>query len=128
MRVCFWCGKPDGLALLGRLPNDAESPREAVFDYDRCPTCAEQWAKGIAFIEATEGADPRWPDRPPLPDTRAVPTGRFAVVTEDGAEYLVADKALLEAMMRRRMTLIEPAAFERAILPLVAEGGESAPA
>ena len=34
--ICFWCGKERGeVALLGRLPGDAEAPKNVVLDYDR---------------------------------------------------------------------------------------------
>ena len=36
----FWCGKERGeLALLGKLPGDAEAPKNVVLDYEPCDCC-----------------------------------------------------------------------------------------
>ncbi len=33
--ICFWCGEEKGeIALLGKLPGDAEAPRNMVLDYE----------------------------------------------------------------------------------------------
>ncbi len=47
MRICFWCGEEDGIALLGKLPGDKEAPRQVVVDYEPCPKCKEIFSKGI---------------------------------------------------------------------------------
>ena len=41
--VCFGCGKQKNeIALLGRLPNDAEAPMNMVLNYDPCEECLSQ--------------------------------------------------------------------------------------
>ena len=33
---CFFCGESKGIALMGKLKNDAEAPKECVMDYEPC--------------------------------------------------------------------------------------------
>ncbi len=82
--MCIFCDQPKAIAMLGRLPNDAEAPRQIFMDYDPCDNCQKDMDKGITFIGTTtekqgnippigkndEGAD-LWP------------TGAWSVVTED---------------------------------------------
>jgi hypothetical protein len=85
MPICFWCGKEDGtIAFLGNTYN-GEAPRKMVLNYDRCTACANSMAHGIAVIECDANAD-RAPLDPKNPDS--VPSGRWAVMTSEGAERL----------------------------------------
>ena len=94
LAVCAWCGEETGeVVLLGKLPNDEEAPRHMVFGYEPCPKCAEQWNKGIAFIEV----EPLSVDSPKMPISvqngiRYVPTGRLAVLTEEGTNNVLKEK------------------------------------
>ena len=79
LTLCFWCGKSKGIALLGQLPNDAEAPKEAVFDYEPCDECQSMWKQGVPILEVTST-----PIRKNLPainkEPVAYPTGRWVVV------------------------------------------------
>ena len=53
---CFVCQEDTGeLALLGRLPNDAEAPREAVLDKRPCSKCQEHMKQGVILISVRDG-------------------------------------------------------------------------
>ena len=77
--LCFWCGENTGIALLGKLPNDAEAPKKAILNYEPCPKCKKLWEQGIPVLEVS---------KKPLNDAQApicknplaYPTGTYAVV------------------------------------------------
>lgn len=74
--ICFFCGKEKNeVALLGRLPNDAEAPMKAVLNYEPCEECAEHMKTGIIVCVVRDGSDPENPDR----------TGGWFVIREEAA-------------------------------------------
>ena len=97
--VCFWCGKDKNeIALLGRIrektknryganvtkqDSDIEAPSRMVIDYEPCDECMKMWDSGVAVIEAQE--TPIMPNQPEI-QKGIYPTGRFAVVTVEGAD------------------------------------------
>ena len=79
--ICFFCGESKGVALLGKLPNDAEAPKEIITDYEPCNKCKEQWKKGIPIIGVSK--TPMALNQPPLTiqdNTAYYPTGQYALV------------------------------------------------
>lgn len=91
--VCFWCGKHTGeIALLGKLPNDAEAPKETVLNYEPCEECKKQFAEGILIIEVDTNLN-----RPTIQDNYS-PTGRFVVVKQEAftnQQYKNGDKCII---------------------------------
>ena len=77
MMLCPICGGDSGLALLGRLKNDAKAPRRMVGN--PCDQCIEFMKKGIIVVSCKDGE----------PDTR---TGKLIVMKDDAdlfnTEYL----------------------------------------
>lgn len=72
---CFICGKETGVALLGRLKDDAEAPRDMTNPNELCDNCkALLKAKNKCIIECRDGESGDNPYR----------TGRF-VFLKDGA-------------------------------------------
>lgn len=55
--LCFYCGKDKAIALLGKLPNDAEAPRQACYDYEPCDDCKKLLEQGVLFIEIKDGTN-----------------------------------------------------------------------
>ena len=89
--ICFFCGeeKPE-IALLGKLKNDEEAPRNAVINYEPCDNCKALMEQGITLIEATE--QPIEKGMPPISNNAVVngvnkvsvyPTGRWVVLKEE---------------------------------------------
>lgn len=97
--VCFWCGKEKNeIALLGRIRektkdrfgsntvvrgSDIEAPRRMVLDYEPCDECKKMWESGVAVLEVQQ--TPTMPNQPEI-QKGIYPTGRFAVVTVEGAD------------------------------------------
>ena len=97
--VCFWCGKDKNeIALLGRIrektknryganvtkrDSDIEAPPRMVIDYEPCDECQKMWDSGVAVLEVQQ--TPTMPNQPEI-QKGIYPTGRFAVVTVEGAD------------------------------------------
>ena len=97
--VCFWCGKDKNeIALLGRIrektknryganvtkrDSDIEAPSRMVIDYEPCDECMKWWDSGVAVLEVQQ--TPTTPNQPEI-QKGIYPTGRFAVVTVEGAD------------------------------------------
>lgn len=97
--VCFWCGKEKNeIALLGRIrekttnrfganvtkrDSDIEAPRKMVLDYEPCDECLKWWDSGVAVLEVQQ--TPTQPNQPEI-QKGLYPTGRFVVMTVEGAD------------------------------------------
>jgi hypothetical protein len=127
MGVCFWCGGDDGTVLLvGRLPNDAEAPRKMIASYEPCPTCHEQFAKGITIMECNErGVEGQAPITPKGEHPILYPTGRLVVVKDGVIEKLFDDRTV-EHVNRKRMAYIDEEAFQTIFAPAIEAEGEIA--
>jgi len=84
---CFWCGKPMGVALMGRIKGDLEAPHEITGGLDACDECKEKFKKGVLIVEVNEdGSRYGNQDRFAIRDAegnKVFPTGRFAVLRHD---------------------------------------------
>lgn len=92
MMQCFWCGETKGIALLGKLPNDAEAPRMAIFDYEPCDSCAALMAQGITLMEADEHTHK--------------PTGSYMVIKEEALNNLLIDGELKTSILKMRKCFV----------------------
>lgn len=82
--VCFWCGKQKNeIALMGRMENDIEAPKNMVLDYIPCEECQSHMAMGVAVLEASD--HPNTEGQPPM-QKGVYPTSRFVVVTTECAD------------------------------------------
>lgn len=123
--VCFWCGQDDGTILLvGKLPGDAEAPRKMMVSYEPCPTCADQFALGIAIFECNEwGVEGQASITPKGQQPVLYPTGRLVVMREAAVERIF-DDAVTEQIIRKRKAYIDPEAFEALFGALPGSGEE----
>lgn len=91
--VCFWCGRHTGeIALLGKLPKDAEAPKETVLSYEPCEECAKTFNEGVLVIEVDANTN-----TPPITDNYS-PTGRYVVINAEAfkdQQHKAGDKCLL---------------------------------
>lgn len=77
---CSCCGKDYGVALLGKLKNDAEAPREVFTGLcDDCQKVVD--ADGLMIIEVRDGESGENPYR----------TGRLVGITKDAKERMFKD-------------------------------------
>lgn len=84
--VCFFCGREKNeIALLGRLPGDAEAPRNAVLDYEPCEDCKAKMAMGYTLVGVLD-APPR--DGMASISGNKYPSGNLVVLTEHGIRSL----------------------------------------
>ena len=82
--VCFWCGKQKNeIALMGRMTDDIEAPKNMVLDYEPCEECQNHMAMGVAVLEASD--HPNTEGQPPM-QKGVYPTSRFVVVTTECAD------------------------------------------
>lgn len=92
MVICFFCQEETGeVALLGRLPNGAEAPKKAFLSYEPCPSCKEEFAKGVLIIEVVTQQ---------YGEVRAIqagayPTGNYWVVNKDALQDVNSDVLLV---------------------------------
>ncbi len=110
IRHCFWCGKEDGLVLLGKLPGDKEAPRNVIVDYEPCAKCKEIFDKGILVAGVTrkpviENMDPIGYDG----EFPLYPDGSHFVASEDWARRMYsvpeAEKTLERVLEQRRVLM-----------------------
>ena len=113
MGVCYWCGEPDGtIALLGRLPNDAEAERYTCLSYEPCDTCKEWMERGVVVIEAQEM--PKQEGQPEIQEG-VYPTGRWSVLRREAAERLfteVFDADSAKATLELGKCYMQPEVYE----------------
>lgn len=61
---CFICGKETGLALLGKLKDDAEAPKDMTNPYELCDECKARIEAGNKFIlEVKDNTNQHNPER-----------------------------------------------------------------
>lgn len=54
---CFICGKETGVALLGKLKNNAEAPRDMTQLGEYCEDCKKQIEAGNKFVIEVKGEE-----------------------------------------------------------------------
>lgn len=91
--LCFWCRKPRGIALLGRLRkkdggnDDAEAPKHTLSSLEPCDECKAKFEKGVHLIEVSDDGSAFDNNRAfALGDTEGKPhwpTGRFLVLNPE---------------------------------------------
>lgn len=70
MTTCFYCGEVTGIALMGKLKNDEEAPKECCISIEPCDACKEKYKDYCLVVEK---------DR----DEHANPTGRWFAIKKD---------------------------------------------
>lgn len=108
--VCFWCGKEKNeIALLGKLPGDAEAPRSTwlVGDYEPCDACKAIFEQGIHLIEAAD--HPIIHEKQP-PWHGAYPTGRHLVLKERAIRSIFAQETA-EELCKRKVGFLDRETF-----------------
>lgn len=113
---CYFCGEPKGILINTKLhPSLAEKVEEAhdkVVDTEPCPKCAEWMKKGIILIGVRD-------------DDKEYRTGRFAVVTENAIQEMLAGTEMLEPVLRQRVAFIDETTWHAVGLPEGDYNGEA---
>ena len=109
VEVCFWCGEPMGVALLGKLKGDAEAPREICTGYEMCDKCKEHNKTMIHMIEAS--TTPIHEGQPSInPGLNAYPTGRNFWIKDEALKQILKPESF-EETLKHRSALLEPDVF-----------------
>jgi hypothetical protein len=83
MMLCYLCGEGKGIALMGRLPKDAEAPRSAVLDYEPCDKCKGYMEQGVILIQVAD-------------NDRDYRLGGFVVISVEAATRIFENEEVLE--------------------------------
>lgn len=94
--LCLFCGESKGVAILGRLKDDAEAPRQAIFDHDPCNKCRELMETMILLVKVDHRSDPRNPTF----------MGHTAGVTEDFVRRVLQPESTVDAVLARRAAFV----------------------
>lgn len=108
---CFFCNEDTGeIALLGRLPGDAEAPRYGVLDKKPCAACARHMEQGVILISVDEEkskGDLQNPYR----------TGGWVVVRDEFIQRVFTPPELVEQVLKQRMAFMPDDAWDMLGLP-----------
>ena len=95
--ICCWCGKEKNeIALLGKLKEDAEAPRNAVLDYEPCEECQAKLNMGVVLIEVTKNQPNE--NVMPIQEQYGIPlypTFRYSVIKLEAAKRLFENETLI---------------------------------
>lgn len=84
MIICPYCREPKGIALMGRLPQDREAPKEVIADYEPCDNCKKLFAGGVLCLDTVEV--PTFENQQPVFEDKNIklyPTFRFMVLNKE---------------------------------------------
>lgn len=106
---CFYCLEDFGVAIVGRLPGDAEAPRRTCFDREPCDKCKGFMEQGIILISVSEDktTDKNNPYR----------TGGWCVVKECVITTNVRPAELCDGILKARMAFVPDDAWGKLGLP-----------
>lgn len=118
MLVCFWCGKPKGIALMGNQKGDIKAPPYVVGDYDPCPNCEDIFNKGICLIGTVK--EPILEGMPPIGETNegepVYPDTTYCVVQEDCIHQMYSNRPeMLQNVLQSRTLLVPSQLIQRVI-------------
>lgn len=68
MLTCFYCGEVTSIALMGKLPKDAEAPRQCCASVEPCDACKKKYENHLLIVEKPEND---------------IPTGRWFAVSKE---------------------------------------------
>jgi len=105
MMVCFYCQETYAIALLGKLPGDAEAPRQAVYDRTPCPKCQEWMTKGVIMISVRDSD---------YGSSNPYRTGGWVVLTDDAVRRILRDP---DDVLKARIAFVPDGVWDELGLP-----------
>lgn len=113
---CYFCGEPKGIIMNTRLrPNLARKVEQAhnkVVDMEPCDKCKEWMKKDIILIGVKD-------------EDKNYRTGRFAVVTENAIQEMLAGTKALKPVLQQRVAFIDETTWHAVGLPEGDYNGEA---
>ena len=110
LEQCFYCMKDVGVALFGKLEDDAEAPRRICFGPgNACDECKGYMEQGVILISVDESrsTDKDNPYR----------TGGWVVVRDKAIKRIIAPPELVRDVLKRRMAFVPDEAWDMLGLP-----------
>lgn len=102
---CYFCGnEKNEIILAGRLSNDAEAPKNAVWDFAPCDECKKLMEQGIILISVKDGQSGDNPYR----------TGGWIVLKEDAFKRIFKNS---DEAVKKRCAFLEDSAWDTIGLP-----------
>ena len=83
---CFICGKETGLALLGKLKDDAEAPHDISNPNELCDDCKKALEKGKFILEVEDNSKEDNPKR----------TGRYVCIKKEALPDIISSICYME--------------------------------
>lgn len=96
---CFYCGGDKGEIIIpGRMKDDMEAPRQAVWNMEPCDQCEHYMKQGVILIEVDEAksTDRQNPYR----------AGGWCVVTDEAIERIITDPGLRDQVLQKRVAFL----------------------
>lgn len=113
MMKCFWCMEEcTGIALLGKLKNDEEAPKEIIdWSYKPCSKCEKEMKKGIHLIGVSD--TPLVEGQPPIGISdggEIYPDGSWSVARKEWVKGFLSDTEnadMVDSVMERGILCLE---------------------
>ena len=103
--VCYFCNEPKNeIIIAGRLPNDDEAPKYAIWNMEPCDKCKGYMEQGIILISVKNGERGNNPYR----------TGGWVVINEDAAKQIFGDNC---QAIKSRIAFVDDEAWDKIGLP-----------
>lgn len=113
--ACYICGEDSGgLAMLGRLPGDAEAPRRMTLRDERCPSCTEKLKTKVALIRVKHGSEGEDPHR----------MGEVYFALDSEIVRIVTPDSLRDHFLKARICFVPEDAWTQLGLPVANDKGE----
>ena len=112
---CYLCLEDKNeILLLGRLPGDAEAPKNTVLNCEPCDKCKKFMKQGIILISVRDDQESELESanqerRMPNPHR----TGGWWVVKDDFIEQIVQPKELVDFILKKRMCFLPDAVVKK---------------
>jgi hypothetical protein len=112
LALCYLCQEETGdIILPGKLPDDAEAPRRAVWTREPCDKCKGWMDQGCIFISVRDGE----PDH-----VNPYRTGGWVVLKTEAVERMrevVKPESLIDHILQARVAFLEDATWNALGLP-----------
>lgn len=127
--LCFFCMKEMGIALLGRLPNDAEAPRQGVWTTAPCEKCEKCMSLGVILISVKDESIEQMNreqenftrhhahNRKKLYIPNPYRTGGWCVVKDNVIKRMVTSPELADQIIRVRFCFVPDTVWDNVQLP-----------
>jgi hypothetical protein len=106
--LCFFCNESKNEVILaGRLKDDAEAPRAAVWDRNPCDKCAGYMKQGVILISVKVGESGDNPYR----------TGGWVVLKDEAVTRIITTADVRDDILKKRIAFVPDNVWDAVGLP-----------